>query len=193
MFRSFVPLSRCPRLLTGCSSKCLCRWLFAEQVHAVRLIVAAPNTFSLDPLAPRFRRFRRRGHLSAKDDHGSGRSAGVAHPFVFWGFVAFGGYTLGEFLNGLGLADLTHTPLFAAYRSSSHPLRSPFWRASPFCSSVAPSCARSDSAPRSPMNRRHRPVHRHPDADVSPDVRLDGSTRPRIGGPTRWSSSRFSR
>ncbi|MFN7980776.1 MAG: hypothetical protein U0Q11_02870 [Vicinamibacterales bacterium] len=34
---------------------------------------------------------------------------GLAHAFVFWGFVAFGGYTLCEFLAGLGLLDITHT------------------------------------------------------------------------------------
>ena len=35
---------------------------------------------------------------------------------MFWGFVAFGGYTTVEFLNGLGLVDLTHRGWFAAYR-----------------------------------------------------------------------------
>ena len=37
--------------------------------------------------------------------------AGLAHAFVFWGFVAFGGYTLVEFLHGLGIVDLTDTRL----------------------------------------------------------------------------------
>ena len=41
----------------------------------------------------------------------------MAHAFVFWGFVAFGGYTAVEFLNGLGLVDLTHRVWFAAYRA----------------------------------------------------------------------------
>jgi Fe-S oxidoreductase len=40
----------------------------------------------------------------------------VAHALVFWGFVAFGGYTLVEFLRGLGIADLTGTRWFFAYR-----------------------------------------------------------------------------
>ena len=35
---------------------------------------------------------------------------------MFWGFVAFGGYTLVEFLHGLGIADLTDTRWFWAYR-----------------------------------------------------------------------------
>ena len=34
---------------------------------------------------------------------------GLAHAFVFWGFVAFGGYTIVEFLHGLGIVDLTQT------------------------------------------------------------------------------------
>ena len=35
---------------------------------------------------------------------------------MFWGFVAFGGYTVTEFLHGLGIVDLTDTPWFYAYR-----------------------------------------------------------------------------
>jgi Fe-S oxidoreductase len=35
---------------------------------------------------------------------------------VFWGFVAFGGYTVAEFLAGLGLVDVTGTAVFRAYR-----------------------------------------------------------------------------
>jgi Fe-S oxidoreductase len=42
--------------------------------------------------------------------------AGLAHAFVFWGFVAFGGYTVTEFLHGLGIVDLTDTSWFHAYR-----------------------------------------------------------------------------
>ena len=38
------------------------------------------------------------------------------HAFVFWGFVAFAGYTSVEFLRGLGIVDLTHTGWFDAYR-----------------------------------------------------------------------------
>src|SRR5213075_1200194 len=41
---------------------------------------------------------------------------GFAHAFVFWGFVAFAGYTSVEFLRGLGIADLTGTRWFFAYR-----------------------------------------------------------------------------
>jgi Fe-S oxidoreductase len=41
---------------------------------------------------------------------------GLAHTAVFWGFVAFGGYTTVEFLKGLGIVDLTETMAFYAYR-----------------------------------------------------------------------------
>lgn len=40
---------------------------------------------------------------------------GVAHALVFWGFVAFAGYTLIQFLRALGVIDLTSTGAFAAY------------------------------------------------------------------------------
>ena len=80
---------------------------FAAQVATrVRLIAAAPNTFSLDHLGFRISRF-------VVDVVGQRQTiverpvAGVAHAFVFWGFVAFGGYTAVEFLDGLGLVDLT--------------------------------------------------------------------------------------
>jgi Fe-S oxidoreductase len=89
---------------------------FAIQVATrVRLIAAAPNTFSLDDLGFRITRF-------VVDVIGQRRTiierpaAGVAHALVFWGFMAFGGYTTVEFLNGLGLVDLTHRGWFAAYR-----------------------------------------------------------------------------
>src|SRR5215475_10796985 len=90
---------------------------FASQVaRRVRLIAAAPNTFSLDHLGVRVQRFivdvigQRRTIIERP-------AAGLAHAFVFWGFVAFGGYTTVEFLNGLGIVDLTHTAWFAAYRT----------------------------------------------------------------------------
>jgi Fe-S oxidoreductase len=40
---------------------------------------------------------------------------GLAHLLVFWGFVAFGGYTTVEFLKGLGIVDLTGTSAFHVY------------------------------------------------------------------------------
>lgn len=40
---------------------------------------------------------------------------GLAHLAVFWGFVAFSGYTAVEFAHGLGLADLTGAAWFGVY------------------------------------------------------------------------------
>src|SRR5256885_5843362 len=94
---------------------------FASQVATrVRLIAAAPNTFSLDHLGFRISRF-------LIDVVGQRRTiverpiAGLAHAFVFWGFVAFGGYTSVEFLSGLGIIDLTRRSWFAMYRVALTP------------------------------------------------------------------------
>jgi Fe-S oxidoreductase len=40
---------------------------------------------------------------------------GLAHLCVFWGFVAFAGYTTVEFLRGLGIVDLSQSPAFHVY------------------------------------------------------------------------------
>ena len=89
---------------------------FAAQVaRRVQLIAAAPNTFSTDQLAFRVRRFLVDVVLQYRTIN-ERPVAGLAHAFVFWGFVAFGGYTLTEFLRGLRIVDLTHTSGFAAYR-----------------------------------------------------------------------------
>src|SRR5215475_3382183 len=89
---------------------------FAAQVATrVRLIAAAPNTFSLDDPGFRVRRF-------LVDVLGQRRTIvdrpvpGLAHAFVFWGFVAFAGYTSVEFLKGLGIIDFTHSRWFDTYR-----------------------------------------------------------------------------
>jgi Fe-S oxidoreductase len=88
----------------------------AQVASRARLIVAAPNTFSLDDLDLRIQRFlvdvvaQRRTIVERP-------VAGLAHAFVFWGFLAFGGYTVTEFLYGLGIADFTHTHWFALYRA----------------------------------------------------------------------------
>jgi Fe-S oxidoreductase len=90
---------------------------FAAQVATrVRLIAAAPNTFALDHLGFRIRRFFFDVVLQRQTIR-ERPVAGFAHALVFWGFIAFGGYTLAEFLNALGIADLTHTTGFELYRS----------------------------------------------------------------------------
>src|SRR5215510_10789278 len=89
---------------------------FAAQVATrLRLIAAAPNTFLVDDVGARIGRFLvdvvfQRQTIAERP------AAGLAHAFVFWGFVAFGGYTITEFLYGLGLVDLTDTTWFHAYR-----------------------------------------------------------------------------
>ena len=89
---------------------------FAVQVATrVRLIAAAPNTFSFDDLGIRVSRFLV-DVVGQRQTIRERPVAGLAHAFVFWGFVAFGGYTVTEFLRGLGLVDLTGTGWFHAYR-----------------------------------------------------------------------------
>jgi len=94
---------------------------FAAQVATrVRLIAAAPNTFSVDHLAFRINRFLVDVLLQRRTIR-ERPAAGLMHAFVFWGFIAFAGYTTVEFLYGLGLADLTHTSWFAGYRTALVP------------------------------------------------------------------------
>jgi Fe-S oxidoreductase len=87
----------------------------AQVTKRVRLIAAAPNTFALDRLGARFGRVVS-DVLCQRQTIKERPVTGVAHAFVFWGFVAFGGYTLTEFLRGLGIVDLTGAPWFYTYR-----------------------------------------------------------------------------
>jgi len=80
---------------------------FAAQVATrVRLIAAAPNTFSLDHPGFRVQRFLV-DVIGQRRTIAERPAAGLAHAFVFWGFVAFADYTTVEFLNGLGIVDFT--------------------------------------------------------------------------------------
>jgi Fe-S oxidoreductase len=97
---------------------------FAAQVAMrVRLIVAAPNTFNVEDVGFRMSRwladvlFQRKTIVERP-------LAGLMHAFVFWGFLAFAGYTSVEFLYGLGIVDLTHTAWFHAYRLAIVPFAS---------------------------------------------------------------------
>jgi len=90
--------------------------VFAAQVaRRVRLIAAAPNTFSLDDVPFRIRRFATDVILQKRTIQ-ERPVAGLMHAFVFWGFVAFALYTTVEFLYGLGIVDLRHTAWFERYR-----------------------------------------------------------------------------
>ncbi len=90
--------------------------VFAAQVAArIRLIAAAPNTFSVDHLGFRLRRFLVDVVLQ-RQTIAERPVPGLAHAFVFWGFIAFAGYTSAEFLAGLGIVDVTDTRWFHVYR-----------------------------------------------------------------------------
>jgi Fe-S oxidoreductase len=94
---------------------------FAAQVaRRVQLIAVAPQTFSLDHLGFRVTRFLVDVVFQTRTIR-ERPITGIAHAFVFWGFVAFGGYTLAEFLSGLGIVDLTHSAWFTAYRVALTP------------------------------------------------------------------------
>ena len=90
--------------------------VFSAQIATrVRLIAGAPPTIATDEVPFRIRRFLT-DVVGQRKTIAERPIPGLAHAFVFWGFVAFGGYTLCEFLAGLGLLDLTHTGVFQAYR-----------------------------------------------------------------------------
>jgi Fe-S oxidoreductase len=89
---------------------------FAAQVATrVRLIAAAPGRFVVVDVAAHTRRFVLDVLLQVRTIR-ERPAVGAAHAFVFWGFVAFAGYTSVEFLRGLGIVDLTGTRWFFAYR-----------------------------------------------------------------------------
>ena len=86
----------------------------AQVARRLRLVARAPNTFRLDDPAFRARRFIRDVVFQARTI-AERPVAGLAHAFVFWGFVAFAVYTSTEFLHGLGLVDLRGTAFMRAY------------------------------------------------------------------------------
>jgi Fe-S oxidoreductase len=92
----------------------------AQLARRVQLIAAAPNTFSLDQLGARTTRFLFDVVLQRRTIR-ERPFTGIMHALVFWGFVAFGGYTVTEFLHGLGIVDLTETGWFHAYRMALTP------------------------------------------------------------------------
>jgi Fe-S oxidoreductase len=90
--------------------------VFVAQVAArIRLIADAPNTFSVDHLGFRLRRFLFDVVLQ-RQTIAERPVTGLAHAFVFWGFIAFAGYTGAELLAGLGIIDVTDMGWFYAYR-----------------------------------------------------------------------------
>ena len=97
---------------------------FVVQTAArVRLIAAGTGSLSFDDPAGRLRRFLF-DVLLQRQTIRERPVAGVAHALVFWGFLAFAGYTTVEFLRGLWIADLTASDAFHAYRLALVPFAS---------------------------------------------------------------------
>jgi Fe-S oxidoreductase len=86
----------------------------------LRLIRSGTGAFTTDGLTGRLRRVLSDVVLQRRTIIGR-PVVGIAHAFVFWGFVAFGGYTLVEFLYGLGIVDWRHTTWFGVYRAALVP------------------------------------------------------------------------
>ena len=92
----------------------------AQVATRVRLIAAGTGTFSFDQPAFRVKRFLL-DVLLQRQTIRERPAVGVAHALVFWGFVAFAGYTAVEFLHGLGIVDLTESGAFRVYRAALVP------------------------------------------------------------------------
>jgi Fe-S oxidoreductase len=89
--------------------------LFAIQVYTrLRLVWAAPGALRTDREIERTARFVWEVLFQSKVI-AEKPVVGVAHALVFWGFVAFAGYSGAQFLRGLGLVDLTGTSAFHLY------------------------------------------------------------------------------
>ncbi len=89
--------------------------LFAVQVRTRLLLVRrAPGRLRTDGEIERTVRFVREVLFQSKVI-AEKPLVGIAHALVFWGFVAFAGYSSTQFLKGLRIVDLTGTPLFHFY------------------------------------------------------------------------------
>lgn len=90
-------------------------WFAAQMATRFRLIGAAPGGFTIDGLGGRIGRFVSEVIFQSRTIR-ERPVVGVAHLLVFWGFVAFGGYTALEGLRGIGLVDWTETGPATAYK-----------------------------------------------------------------------------
>ncbi len=94
---------------------------FAAQVATrVRLFLRARNNISIEDLGPRTWRFLREVVFQSKVI-AEKPAVGVAHALVFWGFMAFAGFSSIQFLKGLGLVDLTSSSWFRLYAAALIP------------------------------------------------------------------------
>ncbi len=89
--------------------------LFVVQVRTrLRLVRRAPGTLGTDREIERTARFVREVIFQSKVI-AEKPAVGIAHALVFWGFLAFAGYSTTQFLKGLRIVDLTGTELFHLY------------------------------------------------------------------------------
>lgn len=89
--------------------------LFAAQMTTrVRLFARARNNIRLTGCVGRLRRVLLEVACQSKVI-AEKPLVGIGHAMVFWGFVAFAGYTGVQFLKGLGAADLTGERWFHVY------------------------------------------------------------------------------
>ena len=107
-----------------------------QMLARARLVLRAKSNFELSGLGVRLRRLLVEV-LCQRRTIGERPVVGLAHAFVFWGFVAFGGYTAVEFLDGLGIVDLTGTAVVPPVRSRPDAVCRGRARRHPCCSSAA--------------------------------------------------------
>ncbi len=89
--------------------------LFAAQVHTrLQLVRRAGGRFDTSNLPGRASRFLREVVFQTKVI-AEKPVVGLAHALVFWGFVAFAGYSGAQFLKGLRVVDVTGTAAFHLY------------------------------------------------------------------------------
>jgi len=89
--------------------------LFAAQVYRrLDLVRTARGELRVDHPVERSARFVREVLLQSKVIGGK-PLVGAAHALVFWGFVAFAGYSGSQFLKGLSIVDVTATAAFHYY------------------------------------------------------------------------------
>jgi Fe-S oxidoreductase len=89
--------------------------LFGVQVHTrLQLVRRAPGRLDVSTAPVRVSRFLREVVFQSKVI-AERPWVGVAHALVFWGFVAFAGYSASQFLKGLHVIDVTLSPAFGWY------------------------------------------------------------------------------
>jgi Fe-S oxidoreductase len=89
--------------------------LFAAQVYTrLQLVRRAGGRFDTSDLPARTSRFVREVVFQSKVI-AEKPAVGIAHALVFWGFVAFAGYSGAQFLKGLRVVDVTGTTAFHLY------------------------------------------------------------------------------